>query len=34
MESIQIHDKTFVPYLKDAEIKEIVKPTPLQNYED
>ena len=24
MESIKIHDKTFVPYLKDNEIQEIV----------
>ena len=34
MESIQIHDKTFVPYLKDAEIQEIVKATALKIYED
>ena len=34
MESIQIHDKTFVPYLKDEEIQEIVKATALKIYED
>ena len=34
MESVQIHDKTFVPYLKDAEIQEIVKATALKIYED
>ena len=34
MESIQVHDKTFVPYLKDAEIQEIVKATALKIYED
>ena len=30
MESVQIHDKTFVPYLKDAEIQEIVKEIRLE----
>lgn len=34
MESIQIHDKTFVPYLRDAEIQEIIKATALKIYED
>ena len=34
MESVKIHDKTFVPYLKDAEIQEIVKATALKIYED
>lgn len=34
MESIHVHDKTFVPYLKDAEIQEIVKTTALKIYED
>ena len=34
MESIKIHDKTFVPYLKDNEIQEIVKETALKIYED
>ena len=34
MESIKVHDKTFVPYLKDAEIQEIVKETALRIYED
>ncbi len=34
MESIEIHDKTFVPYLKDEEIQEIVKETALKIYED
>ncbi|MEG2508904.1 MAG: phosphoribosyltransferase family protein [Chryseobacterium sp.] len=34
MESIQVHDKTFVPYLEDAEIQEIVKATALKIYED
>ena len=34
MESIQIHDRTFVPYLEDAEIQEIVKATALKIYED
>ena len=34
MESIKVHDKTFVPYLEDAEIQEIVKATALKIYED
>ena len=34
MKSIKIHDKTFVPYLKDDEIQEIVKETALMIYED
>lgn len=34
MESIQIYDKTFVPYLEDAEIQEIVKETALKIYKD
>ena len=34
MESIQIHDKTFIPYLRDAEIQEIVKATAQKIYED
>jgi hypothetical protein len=34
MESIKVHDKTFVPYLEDTEIQEIVKATALKIHED
>lgn len=34
MESIQIHDKSFVPYLKHDEIQEIIKQLALRVYED
>lgn len=34
MESIKIHDKSFIPYLRNAEIQEIVKETALKIYED
>ena len=34
MDSITIHDKTFVTYLKDEEIQSIVKETALKIYED
>ena len=34
MKSIAIHDKTFVPYLQDEEIQEIVKATADKIYED
>lgn len=34
METIKIHDKEFVPYLKDAEIQEIVRQTALKIHED
>lgn len=34
METIKIHDKEFVPYLKDEELQEIVKATALKIYED
>lgn len=34
MESIKVHDKTFVPYLKDEELQEIVKEVALKIYED
>jgi len=34
MESIKVHDKTFVPYLDDTEIQGIVKATALKIYED
>ena len=34
MEVIKVHDKEFVPYLKDAELQEIVKNTALGIYED
>ena len=31
---IKVHDKTFVPYLKDEELQEIVKDVALKIYED
>ena len=34
MESIQIHDKSFVPYLKHDELQEIVKSLAEKVYED
>lgn len=34
METIKIHDKEFVPYLKNDELQEIVKATALKIYED
>ncbi len=34
MESIQIHDKNFVPYLKNDEIQRIVKEVAEKVYED
>ncbi|MGC4129454.1 MAG: hypoxanthine phosphoribosyltransferase [Bergeyella sp.] len=34
MERITIHDKNFVPYLKNAEIQEIIKDLALKVYED
>ena len=34
MESITIHDKNFVPYLKHDEIQEIIKKLALNVYED
>lgn len=34
MESITIHDKNFVPYLKHYEIQEIIKKLALKVYED
>jgi hypoxanthine phosphoribosyltransferase len=34
MESVQIHDKSFVPYLKHDEIQEIIKKLALRVYED
>ncbi len=34
MESIQIHDKSFVPYLKHDELQEIVKNLAEKVYED
>ena len=34
MESIQVHDKHFVPYLKNAEIQEIIKDLALKVYEE
>jgi hypoxanthine phosphoribosyltransferase len=34
MEKIKVHDKTFVPYLKDEELQEIVKDVALKIYED
>ena len=34
MESITIHDKNFVPYLKHDEIQEIIKKLALKVYED
>jgi hypoxanthine phosphoribosyltransferase len=34
MSSIQVHDKTFVPYLKHEELQEIIKDLALKVYED
>lgn len=34
MNSIKVHDKTFVPYLKDEELQEVVKKVALDIYED
>ncbi|GGP06434.1 hypoxanthine phosphoribosyltransferase [Cloacibacterium rupense] len=34
MESVKIHDKTFVPYLKHAELQEVIKELALKVYED
>ena len=34
MEVIKVHDKEFVPYLKNEELQEIVKATALKIYED
>ena len=34
MESIQVHDKHFVPYLKSSEIQEIIKNLAEKVYED
>lgn len=34
MESIKIHDKTFVPYLKHDEIQEMTKRVALEVYEE
>ncbi|MFT3919146.1 hypoxanthine phosphoribosyltransferase [Cloacibacterium sp.] len=34
MESIKIHDKTFVPYLKHDELQEVIKDLALKVYED
>ncbi len=34
MEKVRVHDKTFVPYLKDAELQEIVKTVAEKIYED
>lgn len=34
MESIQVHDKHFVPYLKHEELQEIIKNLALKVYED
>lgn len=34
MSSIQVHDKTFVPYLKHEELQEIIKTLALKVYED
>lgn len=34
MESVTIHDKNFVPYLKHDEIQEIIKKLALKVYED
>jgi hypothetical protein len=28
MESVKIHDKTFVPYLKHNELQEVIKELP------
>ncbi len=34
MDSIKIHDKTFVPYLKNNELQEVIKEVALKVYED
>lgn len=34
MESVKIHDKTFVPYLKHNELPEVIKELALKVYED
>ncbi|MEC5395521.1 phosphoribosyltransferase [Bergeyella sp. RCAD1439] len=34
METITVHDKTFVPYLKNEELQQIVKDLALKVYED
>ena len=34
MESVKIHDKTFVPYLKHIELQEVIKELALRVYED
>ena len=34
MDTVKIHDKTFVPYLEDEEIQAIVKETALKIYDD
>ena len=34
MESVKIHDKTFVPYLKHNELQEVIKELALKVYED
>ncbi len=34
MESIKIHDKTFVPYLKHNELQEVIKKLAQKVYED
>lgn len=34
MSTIKIHDKEFVPYLKDEEIQELVREVALKIYED
>ncbi|EOR29025.1 Hypoxanthine-guanine phosphoribosyltransferase [Elizabethkingia meningoseptica ATCC 13253 = NBRC 12535] len=34
MEKIKVHDKTFVPYLRDEELQEIVKDVAQRIYED
>ena len=34
MDSVKIHDKTFVPYLKHNELQEVIKELALKVYED
>ena len=34
MDTVKIHDKEFVPYLKHDEIQEIIKNLALKVYED
>ena len=34
MDSIRVHDKNFVPYLKHEELQEIIKNLALKVYED